>query len=430
MNIHFPPKPQNSFDCFIDTYFQECSSRFPKIEAIAGKWEYRDLIPGMSDFDTRFLCSSDMSMDDWCKMSEIVGQVHLELSITHPEWARILEHLPGVNPTWAEFTSDDHYYPEYAQWSIYRATNCQKMQEAETFISSHKWDARDEYYFLKKYITYCGRYNRKIDPPINLGEFSVKYPLHSRIMHYFVPPLQAAVSLKERKTCRGKITALEKAKYLFPQIAQLLEEIVDIVDKHYEVPDLYEEPMLTQFEDRLENALYLLLEEIKSYITLFPAEKADGVPELKAKIAAVEVSPAMKLFDSCRFSKLFKGRMYFYANAPEHFDNLWLIQNELGRIGEMFFSGPYKIYWKVVRGVDTDNPQELLNQLVPDVLTQKEMQATREFASLTLKGWSEGCEIETAKKLIVIFDDVFKGIYKISADLDAFLEHNRREEVK
>ena len=430
MNTYFPPKPQNNFDSFIDIYFQECAKRFPKIEAIAGKWEYRDLIPGMSDFDTRFLCASDMSMDDWCKMSKVVGQVHLELSISHPEWARILEHLPGVNPTWAEFTSDDHYYPEYAQWSIYRSKNTAKQQEAETFILNHRWDERDEYYFLKKFVTYCGRYNRKIDPPINLGKFSVKYPLHSRIMHYFVPPLQAAVSLKERKICRGKLSALEKASILFPQVSGLLTEITEIVDKHYEVPSLYEEPTLTQFEDRLEAALYTLLEELRPCVTIFPVEKSDNVSTWRAKISAVTVSPAMKLFDSCRFSKLFKGRMYFYANAPKHFENLWLIRNELGRVGEMFFSGPYKIYWKVVKGVDTDRPQELIHQLVPAVLTQEEMQAAQEFADLTLNGWREGCEIETARELMSIFDNVFKGIYKISAALDAFLADGCGEEKK
>ena len=36
----------------------------------------------------------------------------------------------------------------------------------------------------------------------------------------------------------------------------MLTEITEIVDKHYEVPSLYEEPTLTQFEDRLEAALY------------------------------------------------------------------------------------------------------------------------------------------------------------------------------
>ncbi len=57
-----------------------------RIEAIAEKWTFEDLIPGMSDFDTRFVCSNDMTLDDWCRMSTAVGQVHLDLSNGHVIW--------------------------------------------------------------------------------------------------------------------------------------------------------------------------------------------------------------------------------------------------------------------------------------------------------------------------------------------------------
>lgn len=74
MSITFEPCPENDFKEFIEIYYAECKGRIPKIEAIAGKWTFEDLIPGMSDFDTRFICSNNMTVDDWCEMSTAVGK--------------------------------------------------------------------------------------------------------------------------------------------------------------------------------------------------------------------------------------------------------------------------------------------------------------------------------------------------------------------
>lgn len=416
----FAPKPENCFDEFIETYYRECTGRFPKIEAIAGKWEFPDLIPGLSDFDTRFLCADDMTPEDWCEMSQAVGEVHLKLCIERPEWARILEHLPGVNPTWSEFIDDESYYPEYGQWSIYHAGNTGKWREAEQALGRHPWDARDEYFFLKKFFTYYGPYNRGIDPAINMGRFENKYPLHSRIMHYFSPPLQAAVSILEKKPCKGKFSAFEKAEKFFPTLS-VLREIQEIAARHYEVPALYEESALTRLEERLRAALDVLLEAIQPEITILPVEEGDDGASLRKKIAAVPVSPLLKLFDSSRFCRLFKGRLFFYANAPAHFDNIWLIQNELSRIGEMFFKGPYRIYWETVTGERTENPVTILDALTPAVISKEEADAAREFARLTPGSWEPGSEVETARAIIPIFDHVFTGLYKLNESLKRFL---------
>jgi len=62
--MYFATKPLNCFSDFITTYFSECKRSFPKINAIAGKWEFEDLIPGMSDFDSRFICAENMSVQE------------------------------------------------------------------------------------------------------------------------------------------------------------------------------------------------------------------------------------------------------------------------------------------------------------------------------------------------------------------------------
>ncbi len=83
--IKFEPIPINDFEQFINLYYTKCHERVPQIEAIAGKWTFEDLIPGLSDFDTRFIVSNTMTADDWCDMSEAVGQVHLEICKKYPK---------------------------------------------------------------------------------------------------------------------------------------------------------------------------------------------------------------------------------------------------------------------------------------------------------------------------------------------------------
>ena len=78
--MRFEAKPENDFEQFIDTYFHRCREMCPKLRAIVGKWTFEDLIPGMSDFDTRLLFSDDVILGEWAEMSLAVGRVHTKLA--------------------------------------------------------------------------------------------------------------------------------------------------------------------------------------------------------------------------------------------------------------------------------------------------------------------------------------------------------------
>ena len=92
----FTPRPENIFGRFIDTYFARCREVCPRLKAIAGKWNFEDLLPGLSDFDSRLIFTDGATVSEWIEMSVAVGTVHTALASEHPEWARILEHLPGL----------------------------------------------------------------------------------------------------------------------------------------------------------------------------------------------------------------------------------------------------------------------------------------------------------------------------------------------
>jgi len=407
----FSPKPENDFAEFIRVYYRECRGRFPRIEAIAGKWMFRDLIPGMSDFDTRFICDDAMTVDDWCAMSAAVGQAHLALCREFACWMRNLEHLPGINLTWSELTAESMYYPEARQWTFYDTTRPERLHAARQVMRARPWDAKDEYFFLKKFCLYYGRYDRQIDPPCNMFPHEAKYPMHSRIAHYFAPPVQSALCLLERRHIAGKLEALEQAARRFSSLA-CWEVIRELLAADYAVARWYDEPALSRFEDMLEEALRVLAGALRGVITLVPAEAGTDIAAWKHALAAFPIDPAFAVFDHMRFARLMKGRLQFYADAPASFDSAYLIDNEMRRIGDNFFVQPFRIFWQRYAGETVEDPTAILDRL-GDLLTAEEIADTRAFAALAFPPW-RGVERQRAREIAAIYDGFYRALHKIS----------------
>jgi hypothetical protein len=411
--MSFARKPENDFAHYIYTYYERCRSRFDGIEAIAGKWMFRDLVPGMSDFDTRFIVRDDMTTEDWCQMSTVIGEAHLALCQKFSCWARNLEHLPGINLTWSELTAEKSYYTEYHQWSFYHSQQPAKVSSALESFAKRPWDAKDEYYHLQKFCSFYGRYNRSIDPPVNLGIHENKYPLHSRIMHYFTPAVQAAASLLARRNILGKFDALEVAQRQFPELTcwRVVEEILHA---DYELPQWYEEPLLSELDDHLETGLRAIAAKVRPCLTLVPSHTGPDASVWRKALQDIPIDPALIVREKARFSRLMKGRLLFYAKAPAHFDSAWLIRNELNRMGSNFFHTPFAAYWKVKTGQSIAEPGRILDSLCGDLLTSGEVAATKEFVRLTQRGWKHGQEKEIALAIVEVFDDFFRALTKVS----------------
>lgn len=411
--MKFSPKPENDFAEYIRTYYRECRYRFDRIEGIAGKWMFRDLLPGMSDFDTRFIVNDRMGVDDWCSMSSAVGEAHLAMCQTYPVWARNLEHLPGVNLTWTELTTERAYYPEFQLWTYYHTEHPDRISAALDQFARRPWDIKDEYFHLKRFCLYYGRYDRAIDPPINLGVHADRYPMHSRLMHYFNPPVLSAVCLLERHNLPGKMDAFDLADSLFPGLPcwELVSEILQV---NYETPRWYVEPGLTELEDALEAGLRVLARALRDTVTLVPPDLGVDIAAWKHALQQVPLDPALAIFDNAKFARLMKGRLWFYAHAPARFATAWLIQNELGRIGNNFFRAPFQTYWRIKTGEQVENPVTILDQLHGDLLTGAEVEATREFDRLTSTRTPPGRETATAAAIVPVFDDFFRALTKIS----------------
>lgn len=376
----FAPPPANDFADFARTYWDACRERCPRIEGMAAKWTFEDLLPGMSDFDTRFLVSNQMTPDDWCDMSEAVGDVHLELCRSVPQWARNLEHLPGVNLTWRELAQPATYYPEYHLWTYYKSVDQAKLDDTLATLKERPWNAADEHFHLKKFCLYYGRYDRTIDRPINLAEHESKYPMHSRLMHYFAPPVHAAVCLLERQPITGKFQAFERARERFPDLP-CWAPMDELFAADYRLPRWYPEPTISHLDDLLEQSLKHIAAALHDELPFLQGTSPDHVKNWP-KALPMTPPPALVFFDGYKFSRLMKGRLRFYLNAPDHFDADWLIVNELSRIGHNFLEVPLQAWWQARSGEANADCQRILEALPALGYPAEQTRATRRFHQL------------------------------------------------
>ena len=412
--MNFEPKPANDFGLFINTYFERCRTVCPKLRAIAGKWTFEDLIPGLSDFDTRLVFADGVTVEDWVNMSSAVGRVHTDLAKEEPRWARILEHLPGLNLTGAEMLDPRTYYPEYQQWTYYLG-EADVLGAVEGYLAAKPWGRRDESFHLRKFAGFFGPYLRGIDPPVNIGRWENKYPLHSRYMHYFTPAVQSALSIVRRKGVRGKHDALRQAREVFPR-PEVIDEALEAVDRHYEIPEDYEEPRLAGIERRLEAYLRDAYASLAPYVSLIEIEAADTPARLKEKLAAIAVDPRERFFEGAKFSRFMKGRLLFYAEDILWFDSAWLIRNELGRIVNNFFRLPVTACALALYG-EALAPGPALDRLSGEVLPPEVRAGVLEFVRTAEAPFAPGEEKATARRVAAVFDPVLIMLETLGAAL-------------
>lgn len=410
----FAPPPSNDFQQFIDTYHARCRDAFGGIVVIAGKWNFEDLIPGLSDFDTRFIVADPMSPARWSEMSLAVGRVHTELCREFPQWNRKLEHLPGLNLTLDELTDPFFYYPEFGQWTFYQG-NDDAMTRIARYLDSRQWSKRDELFHLKKIATYFGPYQRGIDPAVNIGKWESKYALHSRYMHYFVPPMQSIVSLMRQKPVRGKMEALRLARQVLPN-PRVIDQIIESVAAHYEQPQEYVESRLSEIERELDRYLREAYAALDGKLTLIEFDAAETRQSLAQKLSAVPIDPVESFFEGTKFCRLMKGRLLFFAESITWFDTDFLIRNELGRIVTNFYSKPLKAYGVAVFGQEL-SPENVLQRAEGSLLSAELCDGLRRFVAAASEPVRSDGAKRQARQVATVFEPVLETLELLGGDL-------------
>lgn len=109
----------------------------------------------------------------------------------------------------------------------------------------------------------------------------------------------------------------------------------------------------------------------------------------------------------------FQTMLFFYVNAPTSFDHIFLIQNELNRIGHNFFRVPFSLFWKITRGETVADPATIVPQLAPGILTGEQADCVLEFDRLTRLPY-KGREDQIARDIIAIYDGFYHALFNIS----------------
>jgi hypothetical protein len=416
MHSFHPPldKGRQDFLDFASILLERTKTVFPACTSIWAKWNSEDLIPFLSDFDSRMVCNAPVSIEEWIEFDRVIGDLHAKLCRERCDWARILEHTPGVCTAWDEMLDPDFFHPETEQWSFYFG-NGERRAELEAFQHTQQWGTRHEFYFLGRLLHYLGPYRRGIDPPINLGAWEYKYAMHSRLWHYFVPALQAALSLVKRRTIRGKFEALHGWQEVFPEDA-LLNRVTYMVERHYEVKELGDSAALGRLEDELCSFLERLGPILQPYVTL--VDLNDAV-RAKTALSAIDPDPLLTLYDVVRFSRVRRGRYYVYLNSPECFHSEILIEREVKLLKDFFTTRVLKAYSQFRLGTFDMSLNVMLEDLGDGSITPEEKKAIRQTFDLALQ-CRLGGERETLRQAL----DLYPAYYSA---LESILHHVKRE---
>ena len=300
---------------------------------LVAKWEKSDLVPGLSDLDFRVVCDDQTTAEDWVEIDRHLGQIHLEMVRTHPEWNRINEHTPGAGLTVRELMDERFYNPEYAVWDLWWGEE-DWFAALKQKVYSRPFDLIDEHYHLSRFLGYYSPYIHGIDPPINLGPFEPKYALHSRCWHYFAPPMLSAASILARRNLSGKRRALEWLRDNGHAVDGV-QAVLYQVDSHYETPELTDQGRLRAFEELLFSGFEELIEPLHTAIQNLDVGSLVSPGLMKEQLASIGTAPLSTLMEIVRFARIRAGRYYFYANAPDHFETRQLFIWELNWIKKL-----------------------------------------------------------------------------------------------
>jgi hypothetical protein len=357
------------------------SAANPHVVALAAKWDKADLAPGLSDLDFRVICDDDTTADDWIEIDRFTGRLHLEMVRANPRWNRINEHTAGGGMTIAETLAGRVCGAEYAHWSLWWGRD-HWIDRLKARVAARGFVAADEHYHLSRFLHYYSPYIHGIDPPINLGRFESKYPLHSRCWHYFAPPMLSAAALLARRHFSGKRAALHWLRQNGLAVQQV-EAVLQQIDAHYETPELLDAGRLAQFEDLLFSAFEQLLPLVVESIRCLEIPRSAAPAGLKKQLASIALDPLSLLLENVRYARIRAGRYYFLSNAPKHFDAARLIYHELPWIKK--FCGPVFTCLRNHLGDPTLTPEQCFRRLglVLNGVEEHAIQHTWDLASRT-----------------------------------------------
>ena len=411
------PFGQEEFDRFCEDYYRPIVSSHPHIETVVSKWPRETLIPDFSDFDGRLIASDDIDRSTWPAVDDLCGRIHRDLIVRHPEWLRILEHTPGIAITWSEIYDEALYQPETHHWGFFLG-NEEEFMRLRNWLDSREWEERDEYYYLNRFFYYYSPYIHGIDPPTNMGNLADRYAVHSRILHYCVPALQAALSLIRKKPVRGKMETIAGWMELRPSDG-IFEDFITKIRCRYRCEEAEDDAKMLRLEEECWKRLQIAMAELPAVVDVIDMKDGAGFEAWKERLATFPENPLMTIFNGVRFARIRKGRYWCYLNVPDHFDVSWLIPNEFTWLRRWFTESIFRCYGRLKCGEDRATLETVLEAMQPDVTDAEGAAAVREVFRIAFADCPKGSEGEPLRTVMDVFPR-YEGV------LESLLEDSLR----
>ena len=370
------------FQSVADTLAEGLERSSSHFVGVAGKWARKDLVPGLSDLDSRIICDGETSADDWVEIDRVIGEVHLDMVRRHPEWNRINEHTAGAAMSISEVMDERFYNPEYPVWDVWTGPK-EWLNELKAYVLKRPFGHSDEHFHLSRFLGFFSPYIHGIDPAVNLGEFEPKYALHSRCWHYFAPPMLSAASVMAGRNFESKRDGIEWLTENGP-IREQAGEVLRQVDAHYETEELDDEQRLLRFEEFLHKGFIAVYPVICSSLRHLEVDPSAEISTVKKRLGEKQPTTSEMLMENLRWARTRAARYFFYSHAPEHFEVEHFMAAEmiwLKRLTRPMFG----IFQKVL-GVQELNPEDCLAQFGISVNREQENAIGQLFGMALLDG--------------------------------------------
>jgi hypothetical protein len=150
-------------------------------------------------------------------------------------------------------------------------------------------------------------------------------------MLHFLPALQAALSLVQKKGIPGKVAALREWLSLRAGDPLLLE-VAGLLETGYEGELLHDEQARRSFQHRCQLFLDDIAPWVLDAVTIVPLEPQEGMAQLRVKVSSLPIDPTMALFDAVRCSRIRVSHYRCFLEAPPDYEADFFIANEIATL--------------------------------------------------------------------------------------------------
>ncbi len=396
-----PAHTQDEFDRFCEEYYGPILDRYEHAETVVSKWPRESLVPDFSDFDGRIIASDDIDRSTWADVDQMCGQIHKEMIEQHPEWVRILEHTPGIGIRWTEIYNERLYQPETHHWGYFLGEQ-DEFRRLRQWLDDHSWEERDEYYYLGRFFYYYSPYIHGIDPPTNMDALADRYAVHSRILHYCVPALQAALSLIRKSPVRDKMETIRGWMELRPDDS-LFDSFLEKIRAGYRCKEVGDENSLRVLEEECWQRLQEAMQLLPDVVTVIDMKDGAGFEAWKKRLDAFPENPLLTIFNGVRFARIRRGRYWCYLNVPEYFDVSFLIPNEFTWLKRWFTESIFRSYGRLKCDLEELDLDRILEAMQPEVVDKEGARVVREVFQIAFADYAKGAEAEALLNVMDVF---------------------------